>query len=253
MKQRPIIFDAESVQAILASRKSQTRRVVSFKHVLSPSQKRIGFEQCQDPNLFRCDYPSRGFPRLHVPVRHPEDPKFPWADCGCNTLEARWEPGDLLWVKETWADTNGENGPMISYQAGGDRFLVDECYPVEYSRYPGCQFTMWCGDLRRGEPDHSWRSPIHMPKWASRLTLRVTDVRVERLQEISEADAKAEGVELAEYETELPADPPGQAGIVRSFVHPFRDRWQQTTGKRAPWDSNPWVWVVEFERVEETQ
>ena len=99
----------------------------------------------------------------------------------------------LLWVRETWADVNTENGPALAYRAGGLHFCVDDAYPVEYERYPKMQFTMWCGDLERGEPGHSWRSPLHMPRWASRLTLEVTDVRVQRLRDIAEDDAIAEG------------------------------------------------------------
>jgi hypothetical protein len=138
------------------------------------------------------------------------------------------------------------SGPMISYRAGGDRFLVDESYPVDYSRYPGCSFSMWGGDLRRGAPDHAWRSPIHMPRWASRLLLELTAVRVERLQAITEDDAIGEGCGFD-------GDPIGDDDEVvfdRTPRGHFAQLWDSLNAKRGyGWNSNPWVWVIEFARV----
>jgi hypothetical protein len=88
-----------------------------------------------------------------------------------------------------------------------------------------------------------WRPSIHMPRWASRITLEVTGVRVERLQDISEADARAEGVTLQEKSFYM--------GVAAAAPHRFEFHrlWQQINGERAPWLSNPWVWVVEFRRA----
>jgi hypothetical protein len=123
---------------------------------------------------------------------------------------------------------------MILYKAGGgDRFLTYESYPVDYSKYPNCTFTMWCGDLRRGEPGHSWRSPIHMPRWASRITLKITDIRPECLPDIAHEDAIAEG---------------------SSGIDEYRELWDSLNSKRGyGWEANPWVWVIEFERVQEAK
>lgn len=111
--------------------------------------------------------------------------------------------GDRLWVRETWADTMGEP-PTAVYRADGER-------------HPSSQLK--------------WRPAIHMPRWACRLVLEVTGVRVERLQDISEADAKAEGVDN-----------------IRAKVPTHRDAyrylWDDINGFGA-WDKNPWVWVVE--------
>lgn len=228
MKERPILFSGEMVQAILDGRKTQTRRVVKLlcpfpvvsAHPTGNSDGWIFHDRETTAKWTAEHYPSGGV-------------KCPYG-----------VPGDRLWVRETWADTNGESGPMISYQAGGDRFLVDDSFPVDYSRYPGCQFTMWCGDLRRGAPGHSWRPSIHMPRWASRITLEVTGVRVERLQDIVPYDAIKEG--FGPYANE--------ATIDCDTINPcdaFRDCWDSLYAKRGfGWNANPYVWVIEFRRDE---
>lgn len=123
--------------------------------------------------------------------------------------------GDLLWVKETWCEYDG-----------------DDC------RY----------EYRADNPDPlslKWRSPLFMPRVASRLSLRVIDVRVQRLHDITEEDARAEGVE--------PRQRDGARGLGRSddwsYIGPYHDRWEKLNGKRAPWATNPVVEVPTFERV----
>ena len=121
--------------------------------------------------------------------------------------------GDHLWVRETWCYRNGHmiaSKECIQYKAEG----FDPIY------------------------DSRWHPSIHMPRWASRLTLRITDVRVQRLQEITEDDAKAEG--FREIDTM------GCQGYARDF---FQETWDKINGKRAPWARNPWVWALTFERV----
>jgi hypothetical protein len=148
----------------------------------------------------------------------------------------QWQVSDRLWVRETWADVNTENGPAIMFRAGGFHFCADDAFPVEYDRYPGLRFTMWCSDLERGEPGHAWRSSIFMPRWASRITLEVTGVRVEQLQDIKERDAEAEGV--------LPILVPPDGGSA-PHVEGFRAVWANIHGPES-WDANPWVAVVQF-------
>lgn len=174
--------------------------------------------------------------------------KNSWNEPSIHLVYSKFQVGTRLWVRETWADTNGESGPMISYRAGGDRFLIDESFPVQYEKYPGCQFTMWCGDLRRGEPGHAWKSPLFMPRWASRILLEITDVRVERLNEISEEDAKAEGVSPVAEEPFRDAcgDLVVPAGRYRNG---YRELWESINGDGS-WDANPWVWVLSFKRIE---
>jgi hypothetical protein len=145
------------------------------------------------------------------------------------------QQGDRLWVRETWA-LDAYTGDMqfcIKYRAGGDyvteRNGSDEWVPV-YQRYiDGCALDNWS----------RWRPSIHMPRWASRLTLEVTGVMVERLQDISEDDAKAEGVEQLAR----------SAGT--NCRGAFQHLWDSINKDRAPWESNPWVWVVEFRRIDQ--
>jgi hypothetical protein len=129
------------------------------------------------------------------------------------------KPGDRLWVRETHMIHGGE----IAY-AATDQHLV------------GCD---------------RWKPSIHMPRWASRITLEITGVRVERLDDISEADAMAEGAErpvLSATELDgIPVHP-----MTGSYADGFRDLWESINGPES-WAENPWVWVVEFQKVEVTR
>jgi hypothetical protein len=128
------------------------------------------------------------------------------------------QPGDLLWVRETWYSPPKPLNDCLGYAADGD-------HPH------GCTYRK--------------RPSIFMPRWASRLTLRITAVRVERLQEISAADSRAEGLEWV-------APTYGVGGIAASWngdpVQSYRALWESINGKGS-WDLNPWVWVIEFERA----
>lgn len=201
VREKPVLFNDQMVIAILDGRKSCTRRLVK-----------------------------------HQPVR---DGRF-WLYQGLHysdeglrdrlRRESPWKVGDRLWVRECWADTNGESGPMVSYRAGGDRFLIEESYPVDYSLYPGGKFTMWCGDLRRGAEGHAWKPSIHMPRWASRLNLTVTAVEPMQIQDMGDVEASQEGVTHG-----WPISP------HRAFV----TLWQSLYP--GSWDRNDWVYANEFE------
>lgn len=139
--------------------------------------------------------------------------------------------GQRLWVRETWGlhDTEPKDGPdgaHVYFRAtNGDR------HELRYQR---------------------WRPSIHMPRWASRLTLEITDIRVECLQEISESDALAEGFEndLRLVNDHTGSLTPGEVGMTA--VGNFKDLWDTLNEKRGfGWDQNPWVWVIEFKRLEE--
>lgn len=150
----------------------------------------------------------------------------------------RTRPGDRLWVRETWADVNTACGPGIGYRADSHFWQPD--YDGEdfgagpsfnYDKYPG-NYSMWFDDLLSGSPDHGWRSPIHMYRWASRLTLVVTETKIERLQEISQVDAEAEGVKCDMS--------------VRTFVDHFQKLWESLHGPDS-WQENPEVVALTFE------
>jgi len=237
VKERPILFSSEMVRAILEGRKTQTRRVVTpqtsvrqavpnaYPFDLSRAYMDDGFYKLAGEA--RCQY-------LHVPFCHPDDG---WCvDPVHDTIERwypRWEPGDRLWVRETWRMSGNPQRQWVAYKASNDRREVTED-----------DERMWRDGIERYGTQ--WRPSIHMPHWASRITLEVTDVRVERLCEISREDVLAEGVgiqHLRKFE-EFPEihrdDIPGMA---------FAEVWNPLNAKRGfPWDRNPWVWVVAFKQ-----
>lgn len=177
------------------------------------------------------------------------------------------EVGDRLWVKEKWAspeankkipgrvayDADGKCGAWLGDGAGGlvymhhGRVIESEgyklCFPEEGDKTYGLgRYT----DVRSGRyPSykHGWRSSTHMPRWASRITLEITGIRVERLQEITEEGAIAEGVG--------PGYVPNSAGTTSCVGHRpmFVRTWNETYGDTCSWTANRWVWVVEFRRV----
>lgn len=224
--ERPILFSAPMIRAILDRKKTVTRRVLNPQPAIANVGPGTWVEWVHGKRI-GGGADERAF------AAHAVD-RCPYG-----------KPGDRLWVRETWgevahidwSDPRGE--PFVHVLGPDERCIV---YREEASRY-GFEWT--------DEPEtRGWRPSIHMPRWASRLTLEVVDVRVERLQEISEEAANAEGV---------PAEK------VVAFQHPFRPRrrfghgtmpcthreaftalWDGINGKRAPWDSNPWVWVIAF-------
>ena len=181
MTDRPILFSAPMVRAILAGTKTQTRRVVKPAHKAWMDQ-----------------------PVTHQLGEWDKRP-LPYG-----------KPGDRLWVRETWQAVSGnDRARHIMTHPRPDRGWL------EYAATP-----------RDDEPAYKWRPSIHMPRWASRITLEVTGVRVERLQDISEADAISEG-------TPFPCG---------GWVGGYQKLWESIHGPGS-WDLNPWVWVVEFKRV----
>lgn len=234
-KEKPILFSGPMVRAILEGRKTQTRRLANLKHVLSTAQKRIGFAQCDDYSLFRPSRLAPGCPRLCVPVRHPDDANMNWHDCGGECLHPPYEVGMRLWVRETWA-TADECGHFNHLHTKKVLFKADGNTCV-----------------------NRWRPSIHMPRWASRITLEITDVRVQRLQEISEGDVLAEGIRevtkdgrIVKYCVYDKADMSTVpwADMPRSSVEAFRHLWDSINAKPGTrWEDNPWVFAYTFVRV----
>lgn len=202
MKERPIIFSAPMVKAILAGAKTQTRRVVKPLHMAT-----VGAEQ---------------FPIL--------------AMCPCGS------PGDRLWVRETCrAEAIDDEGLC------GVRYVADgQFMPIANTREASDRWVQlyWYRGM-----EGATVPPIHMPRWASRILLEITAVRVERLHDISEADAVAEGCKPIRPELVLDGL---IARIGRSAVEEFRLVWEATHGGGS-WEKNPWVWVIEFKREHQEQ
>jgi len=252
MRERPILFAAPMIRAILAGAKTQTRRLLSPQPQLAimDAATSRSFHAAMDVGLIPKDEPAVWRWRGTFCT--------PWPRCA-----DRWSPfgvpGDRLWVRETFALIwPGEYEP--------DDIRENE---VEYrADHPGKRYPGEWPDCPASETDSScpkWRPSLHMPRWASRLTLEITDVRVERLQDISEADARAEGIPLDVWDAALIApnyltdgeffqnwreEEPHFAKSDRIAVESYRALWDSLNAKRAPWSSNPWVWVLSFKRVE---
>lgn len=205
---KPILFNTEMVRAILEGRKTVTRRVVKDMDII---------------NGWDCE--ADGTPIAYIDQAT--------GDSYPPTMPCPHHPGDILWVRETWAAWSPTYGvaPKLYYKADGD-----------------------------APAGIKWRPSIHMPKEAARLFLRVTDVRVERLQDIT--DYRAEGIHPSEACEECFAvcggcDPLNSPTGCDNEIDAFAGLWDRTV-KPADlplygWDANPWVWVIEFERCDKPE
>lgn len=225
MKERPILFQGDMVRAILDGRKTQTRRIVKLPVI----DKDIGCE------LSGSELAGSQRDALrHCP---------------------HGQPGERLWVRETFSIGEDLGKDWEPWMEQGDRFVRTEggheiyCVPDDYFPPKNTPEKHHCEDT----PEH-WREfgqipPIFMPRWASRITLEITGVRVERLNDISEADAVAEGIE--------PCGDFFGAPSFRSYsddetpcdaLCSYESLWESIYGPGS-WNANPWVWVIEFKRV----
>lgn len=217
MKERPILFSAPMVKAILDGRKTQTRRIVNWKRL---------HKQAALPFPTKCTLAV--FSILKG-----------WGlDVGDGMLRAvecpYGAPGDRLWVKETWADAAKNVDPEIAIEAGYK--TVAEARKAHARWAFRADYDNYMGPLK-------WTPSIFMPRWASRITLEVLLVRVERLQEIEEWEARDEGgPSILGYK-----DGRGVHGY-ETYRDWYEDLWESINGPGS-WKRNPWVWVVEFRRV----
>lgn len=226
---KPILFSGAMIRALLDARKTQTRRVLKpqpfidyMGNFCAPDRKGKVWNWGQHLDGRPC---VRNYISKHV----------------------HFAVGDLLWVRETWQGINTESGPQLSYRATPDYFEIDAWNgPDEgvgpsfnYDLCPGTDFAAWGSDVLSN--DGPWRPAIHMPRWASRLTLEVTGVKVERLQDISEEDALAEGFT---FHALVSGDIPAGAHPI----HSFRKLWDSLNAKRpgASWADNPWIAAITF-------
>lgn len=221
-KVRPILFSGEMVRAILAGRKAQTRRVLKPQPTYNApwwtatGRLSIGGQPCSEFRTNTQTEMARVLESLLCPYG---------------------VPGGRLWVRETWAETDSDGGPAIAYKAGG--YLI---HGATGSRQAGdWKDETFPGDAGKVYPPDRWRPSIHMPRWASRLTLKITEVRVQRLQEISEEDARAEGV-IPSHEIAHRVPPPGDTRARCRFAITW-------SNPHHDWNSNPWVWAITFRRM----
>ena len=237
MTTKPILFSGPMVRALLDGRKTQTRRIVRDVPDKPPGQ-------CHPKNTAR--HPEPYLDAYCGERRTPTNPRgmgraWHWWQVddrpGPMAFRLPCAPGDLLWVRETWAPLDACTHADPGTAALTARGFYRADYPVD------------CGDVSR------WRPSIHMPRWASRLTLRVTDVRVQRVQEISEKDAIAEGCRPffdAANPDKVPCPNGGTMDMspLKGPVDDFRNLWDSLNAKRGyGWDENPWVAAYTFEVI----
>lgn len=210
MTERPILFSDPMVRAILAGTKTQTRRVIAgangafWDHSYTGTVERDGVLRFREGSEGTIVH---GSPEVRCPYG---------------------AVGDRLRVREAWAPFVGPDGR--DYVAYRSTCAADGSF-------------LWIGNGEIAQVQiPRWRPSIHMPRWASRLTLEVTSLRVERVQSRTQADAKNEGVEATEM---------GGVFGTPDHVGAFIDLWDSINGERAAcaWKANPWVWVVSFKVV----
>ena len=215
---KPILFNTEMVRAILEGRKSCTRRI----------NKDANEYTVPDMDFYNAD---RRTYAVHNYSDKEHKNKLSIAERTCPIC-----PGDVLYIRETWTEECGK----YYYRADYDSDYLDPFetlsggYPASCRNHPGCD-----GCMATSTRIH-WHPSIHMPKEAARIWLKVTDVRVERLQDMTDDDAEAEG--CFDY---------------TSTALGFPDVWDSTIKKSDldsyGWDANPWVWVIEFERCKKPE
>jgi hypothetical protein len=215
-KERPILFSGAMVRALLDGTKTQTRRIVK----MPPSWDCIVF----------ADWGNGYWPYRS------DDGESPFYDNNEIPLNCPYgQPGDRLWVRETHRPIFGQTCGLIG---------------VDYQADPREKWER-LGDAPDCLITSKWTPSIHMRREYSRILLEITGVRVERLNEISTADAKAEGIKPDKVrQIELfGANAQERAAIYRdAAVRPYEKLWESINGAGS-WDANPWVWAVEFKRV----
>lgn len=220
MTERGMIFNGEMVRALLSGRKTQTRRIVKG------TDGAVKF--CKEWDINGEEI----FVVLGEKDHTGMNPVLGAISCPFGAV------GDRIWVRETWARYNiDQNSHDIAYRA-----TTPEDWPEE----------------------GRWRPSIHMPRWASRILLEITNVRVERLNAISEEDAQREGVHTEVWDQTVVArnyaardeffqfwseDMPHYVEMNQLYRSSFRSLWESIYGAEN-WLANPWVWVIEFKRVE---
>ncbi|POI37694.1 hypothetical protein C3E93_19825 [Klebsiella pneumoniae] len=248
MTERGMIFNGDMVRAILDGRKTQTRRPIKWKQT-----------------------------RFTEIGEREDGSKWPWSEDAEHACDF-WHPcpfgavGDRVWVRETWGVVShelDEDGRIQPWTPNRPATAIHEM-PFGNGYYTGHAIYAADGDFTWGDDDgyedgrSCWKPSIHMPKAASRILLEITDVRVERLNAISEEDAQREGVHTEVWDQTVVArnyaardeffqfwseDMPHYVEMNQLYRSSFRSLWESIYGAEN-WLANPWVWVIEFKHVE---
>lgn len=240
MKEHPILFSGSMVRAILEGKKTQTRRVMKIQPTSPPAIR--DFEEYQPESFLdtslRAIWPSdkKGDDGRHI-------------DHGCKYPYGR--VGHRLWVREEHYRF-GHWEPVAGVRTRTGRMKWKFVADTDDLRYdPPSEFRKGRHHLDSGTPAWHKRLARFMPRWASRIMLEIVNVRVERLQDISEQDIRAEGVTMSPLHVGI--DSAGNAiESENAHLDPwdyFSEMWDKINGKKHPWKSNPWLWVIKFKRV----
>lgn len=213
MKEHPILFNGAMVSAILEGRKTVTRRAVKATKAHADGFMMLDHGKGWWPYNAFGDFTS-DHEGMEYPIACPYG-----------------QPGDRLWVREAWQLHEKFTDNCVAVYKANERNSWTEFhrrFPVEVAR--GCQAKPF--------QTHGFRPSIHMPRWASRILLEITNVRIERLQDISTEQIIAEGLSttLREHDAEV------------DLRRQWRELWESTGGD---WGGNPWVWCVSFRRIEQ--
>lgn len=215
--ERGMIFNGEMVRAILDGRKTQTRRV------MKPQP-----DPCSPPRGGHW-WPSNVFKTMLHVEEEMQNGKGGWGGLVGDACPFG-DVGDRIWVRETFQGPLFDFEQMEAYQEDSSKFQKPEFCVYKADGKPAPEF------FDADENLHCcWRPSIHMPRWASRILLEITDVRVERLNDISEEDARSEGI---------------SGSSARDVKEAYAALWRSIYGSDS-WRANPWVWVIEFKRIEE--
>lgn len=247
MTEKPILFSGAMVRAILDGRKTQTRRMVK------PQPPIGGLIHYFDERFIlekwpRCEREMGNFGRCE--------------DIFC----PHGQPGDRLWVKETFAPSPEHPRCRVAYQADLTSYGLDNGIARKTEDSMGCVYPSPITNPKKpwGDSKGGWKPSIFMPRWASRITLEITGVRVERLNEISPKDARAEGIEKLlrpnfndywwkNYGKPVFANHTDKWDQNRELhyldpIPSYKSLWESINGSGS-WEKNSWCWVIEFKRV----
>ena len=228
---KPILFSTEMVQAILEGRKTQTRRIIKPQPDFNKAWKNLGFSENKFGIKTELEIPDVDVTGNFLGVSSPiEIDGFKATGMCIPNIPIKIHKGDILWVRETWQTAWNfyKKSCETIYKADGGYWIDDD------------------GIMK-------WKPSIYMPKEAARIFLEVSNVRVERLKDISEEDAIEEGIEIIHYaENILPVFRNYLLKEKKGTLNPrlsFRTLWEKINGEDS-WNANPWVWVYEFKVVE---
>lgn len=220
MNEKPILFNAEMVNAILSGRKTQTRRIMRDQPEVIPPE-----DECGVPGYWIPYNAGKTMVRNEMMT----------ITCPLGAV------GDQLWVRECFrVHSRATDVATLVYRASERNSWTEQTRRVPVS------------DCNRPVSPEKWTPAIHMPRWASRINLLITGVRVERLNDISDADAMSEGIDadrLAESQDHYDCIADHNMTGRPTAKGYFSSLWQSIYGEEN-WEANPWVWVINFERME---